>query len=181
MTSLSHNIRKISKTISFVRWNPHIYRFSVTIVLVDISAIAYFHNLCQKSKILKDSWKMGLYLSEKLALCWWRHHNKGNDYYFKSNLLVWSNTCVKCFCQIWIGLNKRWKSSTYFSIDCFEQFLILSRAKMTWLSIWNLLSLRDFVLQYYHAKFGGNWRTNKGETEGGTMCLPPPSPSLYMN
>ena len=22
---------------------------------------------------------------------------------------------------------------------------------------------------YYHAKFGGNWKTNKGETEGDTM------------
>ena len=46
---------------------------------------------------------------------------------------------------------------------------------------------------YYHAKFGGNWTTNKGETEGGTMITKydnkiPPSlydnkipPSLYDN
>ena len=29
------------------------------------------------------------------------------------------------------------------------------------------------MLEYYHAKFGGDWTTNKGETEGGTMCPPP--------
>ena len=27
--------------------------------------------------------------------------------------------------------------------------------------------LRDFVPEYHHAKFGCNWTTNKGETEGG--------------
>ena len=26
------------------------------------------------------------------------------------------------------------------------------------------LTLRDFVPYYYHAKFGGDWITNKGET-----------------
>ena len=36
--------------------------------------------------------------------------------------------------------------------------------------------LRDFVPEYHHAKFGGNWTTNKGKTGGGgIMCLP----SLY--
>ena len=34
--------------------------------------------------------------------------------------------------------------------------------------------LRDFLLEYHHAKFGCNWTTNKGETEGGTMCPPQP-------
>ena len=33
--------------------------------------------------------------------------------------------------------------------------------------------LRDFVPEYHHAKFGCNWTTNKGETEGGTMCPQP--------
>ena len=33
--------------------------------------------------------------------------------------------------------------------------------------------MRDFVPEYHHAKFGCNWTTNKGETEGGTMCSPP--------
>ena len=28
---------------------------------------------------------------------------------------------------------------------------------------------RDFVSEYHHATFGGDWTTNKGETEGGTM------------
>ena len=44
-------------------------------------------------------------------------------------------------------------------------------------SLWILLLLFliDFVPQYYHATFGFNWRTNKGETEGtrGASC---PSP-----
>ena len=40
---------------------------------------------------------------------------------------------------------------------------------MTSLSILLLLLLRDFVPKYHHAKFGGNWTTNKGETlEGGS-------------
>ena len=26
--------------------------------------------------------------------------------------------------------------------------------------------MRDFVPEYHHANFGGNWTTNKGETEG---------------
>ena len=38
---------------------------------------------------------------------------------------------------------------------------------MTSLSICLLLPLTNFVARYYHAKFGGNWRTNKGETGGG--------------
>ena len=29
------------------------------------------------------------------------------------------------------------------------------------------MALGDFVPQYYHAKFGGNWTTNKGKTGGG--------------
>ena len=33
-------------------------------------------------------------------------------------------------------------------------------SKILWL-------LRDFVPEYHHAKFGCNWTTNKGETEGG--------------
>ena len=33
-------------------------------------------------------------------------------------------------------------------------------SKLLWL-------LRDFVPEYHHAKFGCNWTTNKGETEGG--------------
>ena len=28
-----------------------------------------------------------------------------------------------------------------------------------------LLILRHFVPEYHHAKFGGNWTTNKGKTE----------------
>ena len=35
--------------------------------------------------------------------------------------------------------------------------------------------LRDFVSEYHHARFSCNWTTNKGETDGGTMC----PPSLY--
>ena len=36
-----------------------------------------------------------------------------------------------------------------------------------------LLMLRVFVPEYHDAKFGGNWTTNNGETEGwGTMCPP---------
>ena len=41
----------------------------------------------------------------------------------------------------------------------------MTSAKFLWL-------LRDFVLEYHHAKFGCNWKTNKGETEGGTMFSP---------
>ena len=33
--------------------------------------------------------------------------------------------------------------------------------------------LRDFVPEYHHAKFGCNWTTNKGETEGGGHNVPP--------
>ena len=36
----------------------------------------------------------------------------------------------------------------------------MTAAKFLWL-------FRDFVSEYYHAKFGTNWTTNKGETEGG--------------
>ena len=33
--------------------------------------------------------------------------------------------------------------------------------------------LKDVMPYYYHAKFGGDLTTNKGETErGGTMCPP---------
>ena len=38
--------------------------------------------------------------------------------------------------------------------------------------------LRDFVPEYHHAKFGCNWTTNKGETEGGTM-YPLPQPIWF--
>ena len=42
----------------------------------------------------------------------------------------------------------------------------MTSAKFLWL-------LRDFVPEYHHAKFGCNWTTNKGETEGGAQCAPP--------
>ena len=41
----------------------------------------------------------------------------------------------------------------------------MTSAKFLWL-------LRDFVPEYYRAKFGINWTTNKGKTEGGTMYPP---------
>ena len=44
--------------------------------------------------------------------------------------------------------------------------LVMTSAKFLWF-------LRDFVPDYHHAEFGSNWTTNKGETEGGTMCPPP--------
>ena len=31
--------------------------------------------------------------------------------------------------------------------------------------------LRDFLSEYHHAKFGCNWTTNKGETEGGRQPI----------
>ena len=40
---------------------------------------------------------------------------------------------------------------------------LMTSSKFLWL-------LGDFVSEYHHAKFGCNWTTNKGETEGGTMC-----------
>ena len=36
--------------------------------------------------------------------------------------------------------------------------MVMMAAKFLWL-------LRNFVPEYYHAKFGGNWKTNKGEAE----------------
>ena len=51
----------------------------------------------------------------------------------------------------------------------------MTSAKFLWL-------LKDFVPEYHYAMFGCNWTTNKGETEGGTMCPPgymvPKDPSL---
>ena len=42
--------------------------------------------------------------------------------------------------------------------------------------------LRDFVPEYQHPKFGSNWTTNKGETEGGgqnvVAYMVPKDPSL---
>ena len=35
-----------------------------------------------------------------------------------------------------------------------------------------IMVLRDFVPEYYHAKFGCNWTTNKGETGGGAYLVP---------
>ena len=37
-----------------------------------------------------------------------------------------------------------------------------------------LWCLRDFGQEHYHAKFGGNWTTTKGETEVGAQCAPKP-------
>ena len=33
--------------------------------------------------------------------------------------------------------------------------------------------LTDFISEYHHAKFGSNWTTNKGETEGEGHNVPP--------
>ena len=71
------------------------------------------------------------------------------------------------------------KKQDLFNIDSFQQFLILNRAKMTSLWIRLLLLLSDFVPENCRAKFGGNWTTNKGETEGRVaQCAPLPT-SLY--
>ena len=56
MTSLRRNIRKISKTISFISSNLHIYRSSFTNYFLFSRYFNYgitFHKMCQKSKILK--------------------------------------------------------------------------------------------------------------------------------
>ena len=39
--------------------------------------------------------------------------------------------------------------------------------------------LRGFVPEYHHAKFGCNWITNKGETEGGGGHIVPPKPIWF--
>ena len=41
--------------------------------------------------------------------------------------------------------------------------------------------LRDFVMEYQHTKFGGDWNTNKLETEGSTMCPLSPQLIFYQN
>ena len=83
MTSRWRNIRKISKTISFVSSNPHIYRFSVTNYFLFGRYFNYsiiFIICVKKGKFLKDSWKMGLYLSifdtqqskdDVIVTSWW--------------------------------------------------------------------------------------------------------------
>ena len=53
----------------------------------------------------------------------------------------------------------------------------MTPAKFLWL-------LRAFVPEYHHAKFGCNWTTNKGETEGEhniyiIAYMVPKDPSLY--
>ena len=45
---------------------------------------------------------------------------------------------------------------------CHTYLLLMTSAK-------RLRLLRDFIPEYHHAKFGCNWITNKGETEG---CAP---------
>ena len=75
-----------------------------------------------------------------------------------------------------LGFDERWRSITY--LDCFQQFLIVTEQNdviiiiVTSLWSWLLLVLRDFVLQYYLAKFGSNWTTNKGERRG-AQWMPP--------
>ena len=54
--------------------------------------------------------------------------------------------------------------------------MVMSATKFLWL-------LRDFAPDYHHAKFGCNWSTNKGETEGACAlplpaCVVPNDPSL---
>ena len=69
MTSWWLNIRKISKTISFVSSNLHIYRFSVTNYFLFGRYFNYsilFHNLCQKATFFINSWKVGLYCQKSL-------------------------------------------------------------------------------------------------------------------
>ena len=89
--------------------------------MVGITNIAYcFLIWVKKAKYLKYSWKIGPYLSEKPALCWWRHQNKRSLIYFKSKYLNLKR--VKYVSHVSIGLNKRWRSSSYFQIDCFCNF-----------------------------------------------------------
>ena len=46
----------------------------INMFLVHITNIAYFFPVwVKKAKYLKDGFKMGPFLSEKLTLCWWRH------------------------------------------------------------------------------------------------------------
>ena len=47
------------------------------------------------------------------------HQNKRNVYYVKSTFPVYSAMYLNYFCQVSIGLNKTWRSSNYFDIDCF--------------------------------------------------------------
>ena len=47
---------------------------------------------------------------------------------------------------------------------------MLTSGKLLWDS-------RDSGLGYHHAKFAGDYTTNKGETEGSTLCPHPNSPA----
>ena len=96
---------------------PQIIFFMVDILNYGI----IFHKVCQKKQTFWNIvQKWDRICHKKPALSWWRHQNKGNVYYFKPNCFGLKQ--YQCFCQAWIGLDERWRSSTYLNIDCFQQF-----------------------------------------------------------
>ena len=76
-------------------------------------------------------------------------------------------------CQISARLDKR-NGSSNFDLERYKKLLddddvVMVSAKFLW-------SWRDFVPEYHHAKFGGSWTRNEGDTEGQNVLPPPPQP-----
>ena len=100
--------------------------------LVDISTIAYFSIICvKKANFLKDRWKMGLYLSKRQHYVDEIIRTKEKSISSNPTFSVERSICAKCFCHVWKESGKWWRSSTFLNIDCFQQFSMLNRAKMT--------------------------------------------------
>ena len=71
------------------------------------------------------------------------------------------------------------KGTSNFDLERYQKWLddiIFTKGLLVMTSEQFLWRLRDFVPECHHAKFGCNWTTNKGETEGGTMVNGSKSP-----
>ena len=88
----------------------------------------------------------------------------------KSALQNWP--CVK-FQPDWT----EYKGSSNFDLEQYRKLLddVILTSAMTLL---NFIDFERYFPEYHHAKFGGNWTTNKGKTEGD--IVPPHPPPAYL-
>ena len=74
------------------------------------------------------------------------------------------------------------KGSSNFDLEQYRKLLDDTHTYLIVTTSANLLPiLRDFVPEYHHANFGGNWTTKKEKQRGAQYAPPPPAPIFYQN
>ena len=142
---------KVSKMTSFVSKNLRIYWFRVTNNFISgryCKNNVRSPNLIQKSKRFDIQLKNGTLFVRKANVFLMTSSKHEKRFYVKSNFSIKSTMYIKYFCQVSIGLSKRWRNDSYVKEALFGTFYTQQRKDdviVTSLSIWSGFSLSQNI------------------------------------